>query len=58
MQRGEIRWYRFSSPDKKLLAFLLTQHSIMEYLVEEVRLLLPLRQKQGTTLRGFRHAEK
>ena len=34
MQRGEIRWYRFSSPDKKRPVLLLTRDSVVEYLGE------------------------
>ena len=34
MQRGEIRWYRFSSPDKKRPVLLLTRDSVLEYLGE------------------------
>lgn len=34
MQRGEIRWYRFSSPDKKRPVLLLTRESVLEYLGE------------------------
>jgi mRNA interferase MazF len=34
MQRGEIRWYRFSSPDKKRPALLLTRDSVLGYLGE------------------------
>ena len=34
MQRGEIRWYKFSSPDKKRPVLLLTRDSVLEYLGE------------------------
>ncbi len=34
MQWGEIRWYRFSSPDKKRPVLLLTRDSVLEYLGE------------------------
>ena len=34
MRRGEIRWYKFDSPDKKRPVLLLTRDSIMEYLGE------------------------
>jgi mRNA interferase MazF len=34
MVRGEIRWYRFSSPDKKRPVLLLTRDSVLEYLGE------------------------
>lgn len=34
MQRGEIRWYRFSSPDKKRPVLILTRDSVLEYLGE------------------------
>lgn len=34
MQRGEIRWYRFNSPDKKRPVLLLTRDSVLEYLGE------------------------
>lgn len=34
MRRGEIRWYRFSSPDKKRPVLLLTRDSVLEYLGE------------------------
>ena len=34
MQRGEIRWYRFSNPDKKRPVLLLTRDSVLEYLGE------------------------
>lgn len=34
MKRGEIRWYRFKSPDKKRPVVILTRDSISEYLGE------------------------
>jgi len=34
MQQGEIRWYRFSSPDKKRPVLLLTRDSVLDYLGE------------------------
>jgi mRNA interferase MazF len=34
MRRGEIRWYRFSSPDKKRPVLILTRNSLLEYLNE------------------------
>jgi len=34
MQRGEIRWYKFKSPDKKRPVLILTRNSIIEYLGE------------------------
>lgn len=34
MQRGEVRWYRFSSPDKKRPVLLLTWDAVLEYLGE------------------------
>jgi len=34
MKRGEIRWYKFSSPDKKRPVVILTRDSILEYLGE------------------------
>lgn len=32
MRRGEIRWYRFSHPDKKRPVCILTRDSVIEYL--------------------------
>ena len=32
MRRGEIRWYRFASPDKHRPVVILTRDSILEYL--------------------------
>jgi len=34
MKRGEIRWYKFKSPDKKIPVVILTRDSILEYLGE------------------------
>ncbi|MBN1516098.1 type II toxin-antitoxin system PemK/MazF family toxin [Candidatus Sumerlaeota bacterium] len=34
MNRGEIRWYKFSKPDKKRPVLILTRSSILEYLGE------------------------
>jgi hypothetical protein len=34
MRRGEIRWYKFSSPDKKRPVLLLTRDSVLDYLGE------------------------
>jgi mRNA interferase MazF len=34
MNRGEIRWYRFASPDKKRPVLLLTRTSVLDYLGE------------------------
>ncbi len=34
MQRSEIRWYRFNSPDKKRPVLLLTRDSVLDYLGE------------------------
>lgn len=34
MKRGEIRWYKFKSPDKKRPVLILTRNSIIEYLGE------------------------
>lgn len=34
MKRGEIRWYKFDSPDKKRPVLILTRGSIIEYLGE------------------------
>lgn len=34
MKRAEVRWYRFSKPDKKRPVLLLTRTSILEYLDE------------------------
>jgi len=32
MRRGEVRWYKFSAPDKKRPVLLLTRDAILEYL--------------------------
>jgi mRNA interferase MazF len=34
MKGGEIRWYRFNSPDKERPVLILTRSSILEYLGE------------------------
>ncbi len=34
MKRGEVRWYKFSRPDKKRPVLILTRSSICEYLGE------------------------
>jgi mRNA interferase MazF len=34
MNRGEIRWYRFASPDKKRPVLILTRDAVLEYLGE------------------------
>lgn len=34
MKRGEIRWYKFKSPDKRRPVVILTRDSILEYLGE------------------------
>ena len=34
MKRGEIRWYKFSHPDKKRPVLILTRSSILEYFGE------------------------
>ncbi len=34
MKRGEVRWYRFSRPDKRRPVLLLTRDSALEYLGE------------------------
>lgn len=34
MKRGEVRWYKFKSPDKKRPVVILTRNSILEYLAE------------------------
>jgi mRNA interferase MazF len=34
MKRGEVRWYKFKSPDKKRPVVILTRDSILEYLSE------------------------
>jgi mRNA interferase MazF len=34
MKRGEIRWYKFKSPDKRRSVVILTRDSILEYLGE------------------------
>lgn len=34
MQRGEVRWYKFTAPDKKRPVLILTRNSIIPYLSE------------------------
>jgi mRNA interferase MazF len=34
MKRGEIRWYKFKSPDKKRPVLIMTRDSVLEYLNE------------------------
>jgi len=34
MQRGEVRWYRFGSPDKKRPVLILTRTSALDFLGE------------------------
>jgi mRNA interferase MazF len=34
MKRGEVRWYKFKSPDKKRPVVILTRNSMLEYLGE------------------------
>ena len=34
MKRGEVRWYKFTHPDKKRPVVILTRNSILEYLGE------------------------
>lgn len=34
MKRGEVRWYKFTHPDKKRPVLILTRDSIIEYLAE------------------------
>ncbi len=34
MKHGEIRWYKFTRPDKKLPVLILTRNSVLEYLNE------------------------
>lgn len=34
MKRGEVRWYKFKSPDKKRPVVILTRNTILEYLSE------------------------
>ena len=34
MKRGEVRWYKFSTPDKKSPVVVLSRNSILEYLGE------------------------
>lgn len=34
MKRGEVRWYKFTNPDKKRPVLILTRDSVLEYLGE------------------------
>jgi len=34
MKRGEVRWYKFQSPDKKRPILILTRDSVLDYLGE------------------------
>jgi len=34
MKRGDIRWYKFGSPDKKRPVLILTRNSVLDYLSE------------------------
>jgi mRNA interferase MazF len=34
LRRGEVRWYRFTRPDKKRPVVVLTRDSVLEYLAE------------------------
>ena len=34
MKRGEIRWYKFSPPDKRRPVLIMTRDSVLEYLGE------------------------
>lgn len=34
MTRGDIRWYKFASPDKRRPVLVLTRNSVLEYLGE------------------------
>ena len=34
MKRGEIRWYKFKSPDKKRPVLVITRDSVLDYLEE------------------------
>ncbi len=34
MKRGQIRWYKFKSPDKKRPVLIITRDSVLEYLNE------------------------
>ncbi|MGH9464289.1 MAG: type II toxin-antitoxin system PemK/MazF family toxin [Thermoanaerobaculia bacterium] len=34
MRRGEVRWYRFSRPDKRRPVLILTRDSVLDYLGE------------------------
>jgi mRNA interferase MazF len=47
LRRGEVRWYRFASPDKKRPVLILTRDSVLEYLGEVT--IAPI----TTTIRGI-----
>jgi mRNA interferase MazF len=34
MKRGEVRWYKFSHPDKKRPVLILTRNSVIDYMGE------------------------
>ncbi|MEW6416817.1 MAG: type II toxin-antitoxin system PemK/MazF family toxin [Nitrospirota bacterium] len=34
MKRGDVRWYKFKTPDKKRPVVILTRNSILDYLAE------------------------
>jgi mRNA interferase MazF len=34
MKRGEVRWYKFSAPDKNRPVVILTRNSVLEYMNE------------------------
>jgi len=34
MKRGEVRWYKFTNPDKRRPVIILTRNSILDYLCE------------------------
>ncbi|HTD52462.1 MAG TPA: type II toxin-antitoxin system PemK/MazF family toxin [Thermoanaerobaculia bacterium] len=34
MKRGEVRWYRFASPDKRRPVVIVTRESVLDYLGE------------------------
>lgn len=34
MKRGQVRWYKFNRPDKKIPVLILTRNSVIEYLGE------------------------
>ncbi len=47
MKRGEIRWYRFGTPDKRRPVLILTRESVLAYLGEVT--IAPI----TTTIRGI-----